>query len=262
MRKILMTAIVSIMVIFAASAFSADAELESISKELSNPVSSLRNFPLRYDYDAGIDPLDGTRSTLRIQPIFSVPISGKWSLMSRTVIPIINQTMGSTTSSGISDIQESLYFSTKSSKGVTYGFGPIVLIPTATDFSSDMVGLGPAGIVLAQPGKWTIGALVNHIWSAFGGGHPGDGGYFSITTIQPLIVYHLPEGWSLNFNTEASYDWKAENYTVPLTFQVGKVQRIGGQTFSFSIAGKYFLPEDNQPEWGIRSVLTYVFPKK
>lgn len=251
------------------------ASLEEISKELANPVSSIRNLPIRYDYDANIGDNNGSRSTLRIQPIISVPLSAEWSVMSRTVIPVINQTgveqsrsiysnRISWTQSGLGDIQESIFISTTTKGGLIYGFGPIISIPTSDEqFSSDRVGLGPTAVVLIQEGKWTLGAIGNHVWSAFGGGHPGDKGYTSMTMVQPFVVYNMPRGLSLGFNAESTYDWKNEVMFIPLTVQVGQVLRVGGQTISLNLGGKYVIPtdEDVNPEWGIRGIFTYVLPK-
>lgn len=285
MRKVLIGIFLALF--FASTTIAADnssstgkADLEKISKELANPVSSIKNLPLRYDYDADIGKTDGERHTLRIQPIISFPISSEWSVLSRTVIPIINQTnvmpvsttisspsgtytRDSWTQSGIGDIQESVFFTTKASGGIMYGFGPIVSIPSSDDvFSSERLGMGPTGIFLFETPKWTFGLLANHVWSVAGGGVSGDKGYTSMTTAQPFISYNLSAGWSVSFNAESTYDWKSEVLLVPLDLQLGKVLRLFEQTISISVGGKYVLPtdEDVNPEWGARAILTYIIP--
>ena len=238
-------------------------DVDDISKQLSNPVSSLKNLPLRYDYDKDIGPNYGSRHTLRVQPIISFKINDKWSGISRTVIPLITQhdVLPDSTQTGIGDIQESLFFATTTESKVTVGFGPIFGIPTYdSDFSSKRWGVGPTALVLIDPGKWTIGALGNHMWSFAGPGVEGDKGYFSKTVIQPFVTYQLGKGWSIGANSESFYDWKEDELTVPLTVQLGKVTKIGNMPVSFSIAPNYYaVRPDNGPRWGARAIVTLVF---
>ena len=238
-------------------------DVDDISKQLSNPVSSLKNLPLRYDYDKDIGDYYGSRNTLRVQPIFSFKLNDDWSVISRTVIPLVTQhdVLPDSTQTGIGDIQESLFFATTTKSKVTLGFGPIVSIPTYDDdFSSKRWGAGPTALILIDPGKWTIGALGNHVWSFAGPGVDGDEGYFSKTTFQPFVTYQLGSGWSIGLNSESFYDWKEHDLTVPLTVQLGKVTKIGNMPVSFSIAPNYYaVRPDNGPRWGARAIVTLVF---
>jgi hypothetical protein len=64
-------------------------------------------------------------------------------------------------------------------------------------------------------------------------------------------------------NAESSYDWVAEQWTVPINLGISQVIRIGDQAMSFQIGGKYYaeVPEGG-PEWGIRSTLIFLVPKQ
>src|SRR5215469_10593017 len=62
---------------------------------------------------------------------------------------------------------------TAKAKKLIWGVGPSFLLPTATD---DVLGqkkcsIGPSVVLLTQPGHWTIGALINNIWSFAGSGN-------------------------------------------------------------------------------------------
>lgn len=50
-------------------------DVDDISKQLSNPVLSLKNLHLRYDYDKDTGDYCGSGSTLRVQPIFSFKLN-------------------------------------------------------------------------------------------------------------------------------------------------------------------------------------------
>lgn len=241
-------------------------EIERISKELANPVTDLANFPIRYDYDSGFDN-NGERSIFRLQPIFRKSINSKYSLLSRTVIPIANQynvidipgDVKSGTQSGLQDIQESIFLTMKTSGSIMAGIGPIVSIPMFYDgLSTNYMLLGPTGIIIAQPGKWTVGVLANHLWSVAGPGMEGEG-YFSQTMVQPIVTYQFGLGWSMGFNAESFYDWRTYDLTIPLTVTVTKVFKIGSKHVSLAAGPKYYVEHpDNGPEWGIRAVLTFV----
>ena len=49
---------------------------------------------------------------------------------------------------------------------ITWGVGPIAMLPTNTDdrLGTDEFGLGPTGVVLATEGPWVYGALVQNVW--------------------------------------------------------------------------------------------------
>ena len=116
------------------------------------------------------------------------------------------------------------------------------------------------GNILIDPGKWTMGGMANHTWSFAGPGTEGDKGYFSKTLVQPFITYQLPKGWSVGFNSESIYDWKENEWLVPLTLQVSKVAKIGDMPISFALAPNYYLERpDSGPRWGARAIVTLVF---
>src|SRR6185295_4334646 len=76
-------------------AFSSGAgaqDADALAKQLSNPVSSLISVPLQLNYDDGFNANDdGDKFTLNVQPVIPISISKDWNLISRTILPIINQ---------------------------------------------------------------------------------------------------------------------------------------------------------------------------
>jgi hypothetical protein len=51
---------------------------------------------------------------------------------------------------------------------------------------SGKFSVGPTGLVLKQTGPWTVGGLVNHVWSV-----GGDAGRTDVnqTFLQPFVTY-------------------------------------------------------------------------
>jgi hypothetical protein len=63
--------------------------------------------------------------------------------------------------------------------------------------------------------------------------------------------------------TESTYDWEREEWSVPLGFFVSKVTRIVGQTVSLQAGPRYYAESaDNGPEgWGFRINIALLFPR-
>ncbi len=136
------------------------------------------------------------------------------------------------------------------------------LLPTATEdtLGTGKWGAGPTAVALRQEGPWTYGGLANHVWSFAGDDDRAD---ISATFLQPFISYTTPTALSYTINTESTYDWKNEQWSVPINFVVSKVVNIGGQMMSFNGGIRYWAESpDSGPEgWGARLVIVFLFPK-
>ncbi|WP_348799635.1 hypothetical protein [Flavobacterium adhaerens] len=145
----------------------AQEDASELAKKLANPIASLISVPLQNNTDYGIGANNGTRNTLNIQPVIPINISENLNLITRMVLPVITQydiTGEGNKENGLSDAVVSGFFSPKNSKnGFTWGVGPALLIPTATDdfLGTEKFGVGPTAVALKQMNGWTIGALMN-----------------------------------------------------------------------------------------------------
>ncbi|MCU0921816.1 MAG: transporter, partial [Burkholderiaceae bacterium] len=144
-----------------ALAFPASAQSDQaaeLAKKLSNPVASLISVPLQYNHDEYGGANDGaSASRLVAQPVVPFSLNADWNLITRTLIPFVDQKdfpLPALNESGLSDITTSLFFSPKSptAGGWIWGAGPVFLLPTATQdvLGTDKWGLGPTGVVLKQ----------------------------------------------------------------------------------------------------------------
>jgi hypothetical protein len=243
------------------------AQDADLAKKLSNPVASLISVPFQFNYDSGYGPLDGDRAVLNIQPVIPISINDDWNVISRTILPVIwqNDIAGNSGSQfGLGDITQSFFFSPKEPGpgGIVWGAGPVFLLPTATDtmLGSGKWGLGPTAVVLKQDGPWTYGALANHIWSVAGNSDRPD---ISSTFLQPFISYTTPDAWTFSLNTESTYDWKNDQWAVPINFSVAKLLKFGEQPVSFQVGARYWAeaPENGPNGWGFRAGITFLFPQ-
>lgn len=254
----------------AIAALGADAALAQdadLAKQLSNPVASLISVPFQLNHDSGYGPSDGDKTVLNIQPVIPISLNENWNVISRTIVPLVwqNDIAGDSGSqSGVGDVLASFFFSPKETgpSGLVWGVGPVFLLPTATDelLGSEKWGIGPTAVVLKQSQGWTYGALANHIWSVAGEDDRSD---INSTFLQPFVSYTTAAAWSFTLNTESTYDWKAEQWSVPINAMVSKVTKIGKQPISFQIGARYWAdaPENGPDDWGVRAAVTLLYPK-
>ena len=63
-----------------------------LAKKLANPVASLISVPLQYNYDEYGGANDGAAvSKLVIQPVIPFSLNDDWNLITRTLIPLVDQ---------------------------------------------------------------------------------------------------------------------------------------------------------------------------
>ncbi|HEX7856622.1 MAG TPA: hypothetical protein VF503_23335 [Sphingobium sp.] len=239
-----------------------------LAQKLSNPVSSLISVPFQENIDFDGGPRDkGLKSTLNIQPVVPISLGPKWNVIMRTILPVIAQDDISAPHAhefGLGDTTQSFFFSPKKTGpgGLVWGVGPAILYPSATDRSlgGDKWGLGPTVVLVKQSGKSTFGMLANQIWSVAGNDTRPD---VSTTFLQPFYSYSTIKATTYSINAETSYDWKNDKWTVPINVSVAQLTKIGKQRVQIGAGARYYIERpENGPHWGVRLVLTLLFPKK
>lgn len=236
-----------------------------LAKKLQNPVADLISVPLQFNYDNGFGPRDADRFTLNIQPVIPISLNEDFNLITRTIVPLIHQESpapGLESETALGDTVQSFFLSPKKPVGGwILGGGPVMLWPTGTEptLRAEQFGLGPTIVALRQRGGWTYGGLANHIWAiSDSDDHPD----VNATFLQPFISYTWPTATTLGFNTEATYDWTSEQWSVPLNLSLSQLTAFGNQPVSLALGGRYYAETpDDGPEWGFRFVLTFLFPK-
>ena len=221
-----------------------------------------------YNYDENIGSKeDGRRSVVNVQPVIPFSLNSEWNVISRTIVPIVNQhdiSPGAGHQFGFGDALQNFFFSPTrpTAAGVILGVGPVFLLPTATNdlLGGEKWGIGPTALALSQRGGWTFGVLANHIWSVAGKGNRAD---ISNTFFQPFISFTTPDAWTYSLNTESTYNWNTSEWSVPINAQVSKLIRIGDQPVSIGGGARYWADNSvNGPQgWGATLNVKFLFPK-
>ena len=86
---------------------------------------------------------------------------------------------------------------------------------------------------------------------------------FNSTFLQPFVAFVTRTHTTFSLNTESTYDWESEQWSVPINLGVYQLLKIGGQLIQVGGGGRYWAdsPDGGPEDWGLRLQLTFLFPK-
>ncbi|MBW2243158.1 MAG: hypothetical protein JRH01_14325 [Deltaproteobacteria bacterium] len=235
-----------------------------LAKKSQNPVGDLISVPFENNFDGGFGPKDALIYTLNLKPVYPLTLGEDWTLINRLTLPIIHQgerVSGEGNKFGLGDSVYQAFFSPKDSP-VIWGAGPAFLFPTHTSprLGNDKWGVGPTAVLLAKPGPWLVGGLVQHLWSFAGS---GDG--VSLSSAQYFVNYNFGNGWYLTSTPTMTANWKknaGDTWTIPVGGGIGNLLRIGGAPVDIKLQG-FGYPErpTGGPDWSVQLTFKLLFPK-
>jgi hypothetical protein len=255
-----------------------EASEEDLVMQTQNPVANLTSVPLQNNFNFGTGSKNRTVYVGNVQPVIPIKLGDDWNLITRTIMPIINQPslfLGTSSATGLGDINPTFFFSPAKSGELIWGVGPTFTLPTATDslLGSGKFSMGPAAVALTMQGHWVVGALANNQWSVAGWGKQNVNAFL----LQPFVNYNLPDGWYLLTAPIMTANWAANKagdiWTVPLGGGVGKLFKLGqilpleGHAIAklpintqLQAFGNVHRPEFGS-EWQLRFQVQLLFPK-
>jgi hypothetical protein len=236
------------------------------------------SLPFQNNTSFGIGPDDAISNVLNIQPVYPVSLGGKWNLINRGIVPLIyrDELIPETGSaSGLGDISYTGFISPAQPGKLIWGVGPSFLFPTATEdrWASDKWSAGAGVVLLAMPGHWVLGVLVQNVWS-FAGDEDADD--VNQLLLQPIINYNLKKGWYITSVPVITANWEADSdnrWTVPVGGGAGKIMKWGKQPVDAQIQAFYnvihpkpFVGQapnlaNEGSNWTIRLQIKLLFPK-
>jgi hypothetical protein len=237
---------------------------EALSQQAANPLADLMSFPFQNNLNINHGEFNRNVNVLNIQPV--IPFAGG-KIITRTIIPIVRiPDFGSEdgiATSGLSDIVFTAFYA-PASQAFTWGFGPVLEIPTGgAEKGTQKWSAGPSFVALLQPGDWTFGVLVNNAWSFAGKEERADVNHMLLNL---FIVRQLGKGWYVNSAPIITADWKAESddrWIVPLGAGGGKLVLLGGKLPLNLQTQLYYnvVRPDFGPEWQWRVQAQILLPK-
>lgn len=204
-----------------------------VAKKLANPVANIASLPIESDIDFGIGAFNGTRNTISLEPVVPFQLSKDWGLITRLVLPFVQQyniTGVGTKQVGLTDAQVSAFFApiSKSNSPFIYGFGPIFNLPIGTSdmLSTKKWGVGPSAVGLYQNNGWTLGLMMNQVWSFAGDKNRQD---ISQMFAEPFVGYHWKSGAGLTIIGEYTNEWKTKTDYMTMQASLSGITAIGKQ---------------------------------
>lgn len=247
----------------------ADESATELAKKTQNPVADLISVPLQSNFNFNVGIKDATVYVLNVQPVIPIKLSHEWNLITRTIVPVINQpslfpgpNRISGSAWGLGDINPSLFLSPAKPGAIIWGVGPTFTLPTATDWrlGSGKFSLGPTAVALTMQGPWVIGALANNQWSVAGWGEKD----VNQLLIQPFVNYNLGDGWYLTTSPIMTSNWEArssDHWTVPVGAGVGKLFKVGKLPINTSLQAYYNVEKPKYAaEWQLRFQVQFLLP--
>jgi len=239
-----------------------EAEMEiKLAEAAQNPLASLISLPFQNNTTFGGNDGDYV-NVLNIQPVWPFRLSEDWNLITRTIVPVVSQSVNGNSQSGLGDTVFTGWFSpSKSYNNWTVGLGPVLNLPTTTKagLGSDQWGGGVSVVGVWIKDKWVAGGLVNNIW----GFEETD--KLNLFYTQYFVNYNLNHGWYLVSAPIMTANWNADSsnrWTVPLGGGVGKIVKIGKLPVNINAQLYYNVEKPKDVgDYTARIQVQFMFPK-
>ena len=242
---------------------------QSLAQQAKNPFANLVNLQFYSDATLGVGPNKETQDVLTIQPLIPFNVGPDWTLITRTVLPLIAQpglAPGEGWNRGLGDTQLSTFLSPTRTGALVWAVGPVFQIPTAANdaLGQGKWGAGPAVGVQWSGAQWTFGALINNIWS-----FAGDTNRPSVNQMQlePEINYTFTSNPNryLSFSPTLTANWEAsgnERWTVPVSLGIGQLVKIGRQSVNFQATAYYnVVAPPGSGNWTLELLVQFLYPQ-
>lgn len=212
--------------------------------QANNPLANITAFNIQnYYIDEFTGP--GNRSGNQFVLRFAQPVSiGKSNWLIRASLPYNSFPVGTggSTVDGVGDFDVfAAYLFDTGNPAISFGFGPQIVAPTASDsrLGADQWQVGLANVYFnGTSSKFQYGYLLT--WRG-GVGSTNGNPRASLGAFQPFAFYQLGQGWYTGGAPIWTYNFKNDNYSVPLGLRLGKVFQRGNTVFNLFV----------EPQWSV-----------
>jgi len=260
-----------------------EADAAALAKAAQNPLASVISLPIQWNSNFSMGVEDRTQNVILLQPVFPFSLSSSLTLITRHILPIVNQPAISgdgpafgpilmppgrppedfDRTTGLGDYSGTFWLSPAGSGNLTWGLGATLLVPTATKpaFGADKWGGGPSGVVVWMPGSWVTALIISNTWSFAGNEDRAD-----VNELYAQLVANLNvgNGWYLTSAPVITANWEVDEdrWTVPVGGGAGRIFKIGSLPNDVRIqAFGYLAKPTNGPAWTLQAQWKLMFAK-
>ena len=90
---------------------------EELAKQSQNPIANLISVPLQNNFYFGTGSKNRTVYAGNLEPVIPIHITDNWNVITRTILPIINQpslSPGMSSATGLGDLNPTFFFHRRS----------------------------------------------------------------------------------------------------------------------------------------------------
>jgi hypothetical protein len=243
-------------------------ETSEIATQAQNPIASVISVPFENDFNPQTGFNKENSYVLEMKPVVPITLSNNWNLITRTIIPVVqvpDLAPGVEGTSGVGDVQLSLFLSPARVGPVIWGAGPVISFPTASQaiLGAKKLSAGPTVVVLRIQGHWLFGALIQNLTSVAGPSARAD---VNQMLIQPFVNYNLKHGWYLVSSPIITANWEvnpSQRWNVQMGGGFGKIVRFG--KLPVNMYTQFFRNVEHPngtTNWSARFQAQLLFPKQ
>ncbi len=282
-------------------ALAADPEADqaaAVAEALLNPLSSLwimfaQNDTIWMDGDTLDDLGEGgvVQNTTLLQPVMPFQLTENWKMIFRPVIPInsfdtldnVDITTGTVPGvtgvnldrkTGLGDIVLWTALSNNYIPPFVWGFGPTIMLPTASDeqLGTGKYSAGPMALAVNITDNWIFGGVAQHWWSFAGedtinvktsqGKIQLDRSDVNLTDFQYIIRYRYSALTNIGAAPNIKYNWETDEMSLPIGIGFDTMMNIGKLPAKVGAEVYYYVKQDDDfgPEWQLRVYFSPVIP--
>jgi len=266
---------------------------EEIAEMINNPLSYLWMMGLQNDtfyYDGDIPGADKIKvNRLMLMPVMPFQLTDDIKVVARPWLPIMSidrprnrsdfnfglpdypyiptGVADTSWNSGIGDA--GLWLAFASNEGAkppfVWGFGITSMFDTASseEYGTGYNSAGPMGLAFYIGEKWIAGGVLQHWWDYSGSGTAINHNGLSLTDFQPVIRYRLTPETNIGMAPNIQYNWKTEDWNVPLGLGMDTMINIGPLPVKIGFEAYYYVkhgPDDFHNDWQLRLFFVPVLP--
>lgn len=236
-----------------------------ISEKRLNAHEDVASIPLSYNFDRNIgSEHKGTTNLISVQPYVPFRLTEDYSFI---VFPSLTyqyfENFDGKNAQALKPVILQTYIaqSGQSTLRTSYGFGPMVAIPTGAgpEFGSRQTGVGYSFAGFHRTERWVVGLL----------------GYQSFATssqlnvpsannvfVHPTIKFITSKAGSIALDSEAFFNTDGQGNSIPVNLMGSKIINFGSQPFLLTLGVRYWAVNSTYggaQGWGGRLALTYSF---